>query len=97
MIKSFGDKATESLYHGHFNTREVRQLPTTLFKLAARKLDLLNAAVELRDLFSPPGNRLEKLSGDYQGQYSIRVNDQFRIVFHFSEGHAYGVRITDYH
>ena len=97
MIKSFGDKATELLYHGHFNHRELRQLPNMLFKIAARKLDLLNSAVELRDLLSPPGNRLEKLSGDYQGQYSIRINDQFRIVFRFNEGHSYGVTITDYH
>ncbi len=97
MIRTFGDKLTECVYHGNLTRREIRQIPHEILKTAARKLDLLNAAIELRDLFSPSGNRLEKLSGDYQGHYSIRINDQFRIIFRYIEGHAYHVRIVDYH
>jgi proteic killer suppression protein len=64
---------------------------------ARRKLDLIGAAADLRDLKVPPGNRLEKLSGDLVGRFSIRVNDQFRIVFRFEGGHAREVQLTDYH
>ncbi len=97
MIKSFGSAATADIYHGYIGSRDARRLPQTILRTAERKLDLLNAAAELQDLLSPPGNRLEKLRGDAKGRYSIRVNDQFRIVFRFHDGHAYEVEITDYH
>lgn len=96
MIKSFGNPATSDLYHG-YRSREAFSIPQTIWKAALRKLDMLNFAVELRDLSSPPGNRLEKLSGRFEGCHSIRINDQFRIAFQFHDGHAYEVQILDYH
>lgn len=95
MIRSFGSKATEALFHGR--TQQTSSIPQTIWKTAFRKLDMLNYAVELRDLMNPPGNRLEKLSGKWAGHYSIRINDQFRVVFSFHEGHAHDVQILDYH
>ncbi len=68
-----------------------------LWPVAVRKLDMLNAAHELGDLFAPSGNRLESLKGDLKGLHSIRVNDQYRIVFRWSDGNAHEVRVTDYH
>lgn len=65
--------------------------------IARRKLDLVGAAADIRDLTIPPGNRLEKLRGDLSGYYSIRVNDQFRVIFRFAAGNASDVQITDYH
>ena len=97
MIRSFGSSATADLYHGYAGSREVRKLPQTILKAAVRKLDLLNSATKLLDLLSPTGNRLEKLYGDSKGRYSIRINDQFRIVFKFHDGNAHEVEITDYH
>lgn len=96
MIAGFGDEATEDVFHGE-NTRAARRLPVSIWKTACRKLDMLNAAHELRDLAAPPGNRLEALRGNLAGQHSIRVNDQFRIVFRWKDGGAHQVRITDYH
>ena len=96
MIASFGDRATEDLYHGR-NTRRVRRFPPPLVRAALRKLDMLNAATSLSDLRSPPGNRLEELIGDLEGHNSIRVNDQWRIVFCWDGGDAYDVRLVDYH
>lgn len=96
MIKSFGSKGTEDLYHGNFS-KDARQIPGTLWKVAFRKLDMLNAAFELEDLRVPPGNRLEALRGPMKGKCSIRINDQYRVVFVFKDGHAYDVEITDYH
>ena len=96
MILSFGDKATEDVFHGE-NSREARTLPRDLWKTAFRKLDLVNAAHELKDLSQPPGNRLEALKGDLAGYHSIRVNDQFRIVFEWKGNGAAKVRIVDYH
>lgn len=95
MIQSFSSSETEAVYHGYW--REAGSIPQSIWKTAARKLDMLNAAGELRDLLSPPGNRLEKLQGFLSGRYSIRINDQFRIVFRFEDGHAYEVKIVDYH
>lgn len=97
MVRSFGSRGTQDLYHGHLYSRDVRQIPETLWKSAWFKLDLLNSAADLRDLKSPPGNRLEKLRGKLKDYYSIRINDQYRIIFRFYEGHAYHVEITDYH
>lgn len=96
MIESFGDKATEDLFHGR-KTKRTRGFPAELLKLALRKLDMINAAHALDDLKAPPANRLEALKGDRAGFHSIRINDQFRIVFRWSEGMAAGVRFVDYH
>lgn len=96
MIKSFGSKATEDIYHGE-NSRESRRIPQTIWKVACRKLDMLNAAIQLEDLKAPPGNRLEILKGSLRGKYSIRINDQYRILFAFKDGNAFGVEIADYH
>ncbi|RME49588.1 MAG: type II toxin-antitoxin system RelE/ParE family toxin [Caldilineae bacterium] len=96
MIVSFGDAATADLYHGR-RTRRVRRFPPDILKTALRKLDALNAASRLLDLRSPPGNRLEALAGDWQGFYSIRINDRWRIVFRWVEGNAAEVSIVDYH
>jgi proteic killer suppression protein len=96
MIVNFGDEATEDIFHGE-NTKAARRFAQTLWKVASRKLDMLNAAHELRDLMVPPGNQLEALKGTLAGRHSIRINDQFRIVFHWKDGNAHDVRITDYH
>ena len=96
MIVEFGDEATEDIFHGE-NSKAARRLPATVWSAARRKLDLLNAAHAMQDLASPPGNRLEALKGALAGRHSIRVNDQFRIVFTWAEGNAHDVRISDYH
>lgn len=96
MIDSFGDKGTEDLFHGR-KTQRTRSFPADLLRAALRKLDMINAAQNLDDLKAPPANRLEALKGDLKGYYSIRVNDQFRIVFRWSEGKASEVRFADYH
>ncbi len=96
MIASFGDRATADLYHGR-RTSRVRALPADVVPVALRKLDMVNAARVLLDLRSPPGNRLEALRGDWRGFYSIRANEQWRIVFRWTEGHAHEVRLVDYH
>jgi len=96
MIVSFSDDATADLYHGR-NTKRVRRFPATIIKAALRKLDMLNAADLLQDLREPPGNRLELLKGDLAGYHSIRVNDQWRIVFQWMDNNAHGVSLTDYH
>jgi proteic killer suppression protein len=93
---SFGDKATEDIFNGE-NSREARTIPNSLWKAAARKLDLVNAAHDLLDLRSPPGNRLELLKGSLAGFHSIRVNDQYRIVFKWVGHGADKVRVLDYH
>ncbi len=96
MIQSFGDKLTEDLYHGE-STSKTRKFPPDLKSLAMRKLDMINAAHASQDLRVPPGNPLEMLKGDLAGYFSIRINDQFRIVFKFKDGQATQVRIADYH
>ncbi len=96
MIRSFGDKRTEDLFHGNRSNR-TRRLDRHMVASAERKLDMLNAAAALMDLRSPPGNRLEALSGDLAGHYSIRVNDQWRFVFRWETGGPADVRLTDYH
>ena len=93
MIKSFRDKNTEAVFNGESS----KGFPAHLVKVARRKLRYLNAADDLGDLRSPPGNRLEALVGDRKGQHSIRINDQFRVCFVWtSEGPA-EVEIVDYH
>jgi proteic killer suppression protein len=96
LIATFGDRATADLYHG-VRTARVRQFPRDVVAAAVRKLDVLNSAGSLLDLRSPPGNRLEALRGDLRGFHSIRVNDRWRIVFRWTEGQAYEVRLVDYH
>ena len=96
MIVSFGESATEDLHHGR-QTARVRRFPPEVRAAALQKLDVLDAAESLQDLVSPPGNRLEVLRGDLRGFHSIRVNDQWRIVFRWVSGDAHDVRLTDYH
>lgn len=96
MIVSFADRATEDLFQGT-RSRETRRLPTDIHRVAIRKLDILDAAAELRDLRSPPGNRLEALRGDLAGLHSIRINDQWRIVFRWTSSGPAEVGIVDYH
>jgi proteic killer suppression protein len=93
MIKSFLDNDTERLFHG----QKPRKLPNKIWRRGTKKLLILHAATDLSELRVPPGNHLEKLKGDRAGQYSIWVNDQWRICFQWREGHAYQVKITDYH
>ena len=93
MIKTFADKRTAALFAGRF----VKKLPTDVAERAKRKLDLIDAAADLRFLSVPPGNRLETLSGNRAGQLSIRVNDQWRICFRWLEGNAFDVEFCDYH
>ena len=93
MIRSFQDKETERL----FNREVSRKLPQNIQKVALRKLWVLDSADVLQDLRLPPGNYLEKLSGDRAGQHSIRINDQWRICFKWRDGDAYNVEIADYH
>ena len=93
MIKSFRDAETERLW---IHERSHR-LPPCIQRAALKKLQMLNAAGALSDLLIPPGNRLERLHGDREGQHSIRINDQYRVCFDWIEGNAYRVEITDYH
>mgnify|MGYP001597907156 CR=1 FL=1 len=93
MIRSFGDKDTERL----FRRQPVRKLPQDIQRVALRKLRQLDAATSLDDLRVPPGNRLEKLTGDRAGQHSIRINDRWRICFRWSDRDAHEVLIVDYH
>ncbi len=93
MIKSFADKET-----GHFyGTAKSKKIPSSIHKVALRKLDYLNVAYVLDDLRIPPANWLEALERELKGKYSIRINKQYRIVFAFENGNAYDVAIRDYH
>ena len=96
MIISFGDKITENIFDG-INSKAARSISHNIWKTACRKLDMINAAYELSDLQVPPANKLEKLKGKLSGYYSIRVNDQFRIIFRWNNHNAENVQITDYH
>ncbi len=93
MIKTFRAGETERLW----NEERSRQIPADLRKAALRKLQMLNAATTVDDLAVPPGNRLERLRGDREGQHSIRIKDKYRICFVWRDGDAYDVQITDYH
>ena len=93
MIKSYGNKDTERLA----DRRHVKRLGPDVQRQALRKLQIIEAATDLNDLRVPPGNRLEKLSGDRSGQHSIRVNDQWRICFRWRNGNAHDVQIVDHH
>jgi toxin HigB-1 len=93
MIRSFKSKEAEKI----FNRERTQRLPSDFQQVALRKLRMLNRAMSLQDLRVPPANRLEKLTGDRMGQYSIRINDQWRICFEWVEGDAQNVEIVDYH
>jgi proteic killer suppression protein len=93
MIKTFADKETEKLFGRTFS----KKLPQNIQLAARMKLEILDAAEVLQDLRVPPGNRLEKLSGNREGQHSIRINDQWRICFVWQQENAYDVEIVDYH
>jgi len=97
MIVSFKNPGTEDVFNG-FNTKAARQLcPRAIWKVAIRKLDQLDSAVRLDELNVPPGNRLERLSGNREGQHSIRINGQYRICFEWSDAGPVAVQIADYH
>lgn len=93
VIVSFADSQTEAL----FRRERVKRIDPRIQRVALRKLVLLNNAASLDDLRVPPGNRLEALKGDRAGQHSIRINDQWRVVFKWEDGHAHEVEIIDYH
>jgi proteic killer suppression protein len=93
MIKTFADRQTQSLYE----TGKARRVPPDIARRAVRKLEYIDLATCLEDLRVPPGNRLHRLEGDRKGQYSISINDQWRICFRFLDGDAFDVEITDYH
>lgn len=96
VIQSFVDDATRDIFDG-VESMAARTIPKAIWGIARRKLDLLNAANDERDLRVPPSNHFERLKGNLKGLCSIRVNDQYRIVFAWSGNTASGVRITDYH
>jgi proteic killer suppression protein len=93
MIISFGSKETEKIWNGD----RVKNLPNNIQQIGRRKLRMLNNSQSLMDLRIPPSNKLEKLSGKMSGLYSIRINDQWRVVFKWEDGNASEVTITDYH
>lgn len=93
MIRSFADSESEQFYA----TGRARRVPPDIRRRAAMRLTQLNSATQLQDLRSPPSNRLELLKGDRKGQYSIRINDQWRVCFRFVNGDAFDVEIVDYH
>lgn len=93
MIRSFRDKETEKVFRRQLS----RKLPTDIQQVSLRKLRMLNRSLTLQDLRVPPSNRLEKLTGDRSGQYSIRINDQWRICFAWKDGDSFDVEIVDYH
>ena len=93
MIKSFADAETEKVFNREFS----RKLAGDIQSIALRKLRMLSNARAINDLRSPPANRLEKLAGDREGKYSIRINDRYRVCFVWDDGDAYDVEIVDYH
>ncbi len=93
MIKSFSSKETEKIWHGEI----LKRISCQVQKIARRKLRMLNNSNNLNDLRNPPANRLKALKGNRTGQYSIRINDRWRICFNWEEGNCYNVEIVDYH
>jgi proteic killer suppression protein len=96
VIESFGNRLAEDLFDDRLS-KEVRRFPPELRRIARRKVLYLHDAAELKDLRSPPGNRLEALKGDWKGYHSIRINDQWRVVFRWQNGNALDVQVVDYH
>ncbi len=97
MIQSFKDKGTEDIFNGKSTKPARKKCPQNLWKIISRKLDQLDSVLTLEELRIPPGNRLESLSGDRDGQHSIRINNQFRICFVWHENGPFDVEIIDYH
>ena len=97
VIGSFYNNGTEDIFDGRATRAARRSCPQALWPVALRKLDQINRVRALQDLAIPPGNRLERLRGDRAGQYSIRINQQYRICFRWETEHAYEVEIADYH
>lgn len=95
-IRSFKNRCAEDIFHAN-DTKDARKLPKYLRENASEKLDMINAAGSVVDLKVPPGNRLEMLRGDLVGFWSIRINDQWRIIFRWHDGHAEDVSVCDYH
>ena len=93
MIKTFKCKETQKIYNREFS----KKLPQSIQRASYKKLLMLNASIDMDDLKIPPANRLEKLSGDREGQYSIRINKQYRLCFTWENGFAFDVEIVDYH
>ncbi len=97
MIRYFEDSGTEDIFNGKNTQQARRTCPKALWSIAARKLDQLDSVEEVKELGVPPGNRLERLSGKRKGQYSIRINEQYRICFVWSDDGPLSVEIVDYH
>ena len=97
MIKSFADTGTYDIFYSNASRAARQSCPQLLWRVARRKLDQIDATENIDHLRFPPGNRLEQLKGDRKGQYSIRINQQYRICFRWEEKDAYEVEITDYH
>jgi proteic killer suppression protein len=97
MIVSFKDRATEDIFNGVTSKEARKTLPSDLWRIAARKLDQLDSVIMIDELKIPPGNHLEKLKDDRQGEFSIRINKQYRICFTWTESGPANVEITDYH
>jgi proteic killer suppression protein len=95
-IKSFADKTASDIFTG-IKSKEARKVPQDIWKVAQRKMNLLHAANDTRDLSSVPGNHFESLDPDRPGFHSIRVNDVYRVIFHFNRGDAYVVSVENYH
>ena len=97
MIRSFGDDGTEDLFNGRNTAAARKNCPLKLWRIARRRLEQLDSVALLEELRIPPGNHLEALSGDRHGQYSIRINDRYRICFRWSSNGPYDVTVGDYH
>ena len=97
MIKTFKSAATEDIFNGIASQAARRCCPQSIWAVARRKLDQINRVREIKELKVPPGNRFERLKGNRENQYSIRINQQYRICFIWEKGHAYEIEITDYH
>jgi len=97
VIRTFADPGTEDVFDGKNSAAARRTCPRSLWNVAYRKLDQLDSATEILDLRIPPGNRLEALRGDRKGQYSIRINEQYRICFRWTDAGPEDIEIVDYH
>jgi toxin HigB-1 len=96
MIQSFVGETTADIFRER-NTKAARRIPKDLWRVVQRKLKMLDVAVRLEDLESPPGNRLKALRGRLRGRHSIRVNEKYRVTFRWENGHAFEVAVEDYH
>ncbi len=97
VIHDFADRGTEDIFDGIDSRIARKSCPRELWPIARRKLDQINRVRDVVELKVPPGNRLERLRGDRKGQFSVRINQQYRVCFRWKDGHAYEVEIADYH